>query len=252
MTIRRTTIPRAMKFLGVGPRQIRGIASDGKLDLVGDILEPQGVRLDEYRRNAIVLAQHDANQPIARCAHIGVENNQVVALIEFPPEGTSDKADEYLRLIKAGIVGALSVGFIPHAWSPISGTGLRFTDWTLLELSCVSMPANPSALVTERSLRRSEDEPTIGQCGRPVDSPCGMKDPSECAIHAPDADEDDDGERAARLQRARARQRRLREAVPLTCDAALAHVRTLRERYGIKRVDPRVVTAESQFRMRNW
>jgi HK97 family phage prohead protease len=149
---RRHSAPRIVKFLGVGERQIRVVASDGTVDRMGDILVPYGVDLTNYRRNAIVLAQHDASQPIARCASIGVEGNAVVALIDFPPAGVSDRSDEYLRLMKAGVLGAVSVGFLPLKQEPIGSTGgWKFTQWELLELSVVSVPANPSALVTERS-----------------------------------------------------------------------------------------------------
>lgn len=152
-TVRRTTSPRALKFLGtVGERQIRVIASDATPDRMGDILDPNGVELSQYRRNPIVLAQHDAGQPIARCGSIAVDGDKVVALIDFPPEGVSARSDEYLRLCKAGILGAVSVGFLPHEWEPIRGAGYRFTRWEMLELSIVSVPANPSALITERSV----------------------------------------------------------------------------------------------------
>jgi HK97 family phage prohead protease len=149
---RRHSAPRIVKFLGVNERQIRVIASDATPDRMGDVLEPRGVQLGNFKKNPIVLAQHDSSQPIAKCASIGVEGNAVVALIEFPPAGVSDRSDEYLRLMKSGIIQAVSVGFLPLEWEPIRGAGLRFTSWELLELSCVSVPANPSALVTERSV----------------------------------------------------------------------------------------------------
>jgi HK97 family phage prohead protease len=150
---RRHSAPRTVKFLGVGERQIRVVASDGTVDRMGDILVPWGVDLSNFKRNPIVLAQHDSGQPIARCASIGVEGDAVVALIDFPAAGVSSRSDEYLRLMKAGILGAVSVGFLPLKQEPIGNTGgWKFTQWELLELSVVSVPANPSALVTERSL----------------------------------------------------------------------------------------------------
>lgn len=150
---RRHSAPRIVKFLGVGERQIRVVASDGTVDRMGDILVPWGVDLSNYKRNPIVLAQHDASQPIARCGSINVEGDAVVALIDFPAAGVSARSDEYLRLMKAGILGAVSVGFLPVKQEPIGNTGgWKFTSWELLELSVVSVPANPAALVTERSL----------------------------------------------------------------------------------------------------
>ena len=160
--IRRATSPVTTKFLGgVGERQVRVIASDSTPDRMGDVLDPNGCDLRNYYKNPVVLAQHDSNQPIARCSDIAVRGEQVVATIEFPPAGTSDRCDEYLALLKAGILGAVSVGFLPIEYKPRQDGGFLFTKWELLELSVVSVPANPSALVTERSIggtnRRAAD-----------------------------------------------------------------------------------------------
>jgi uncharacterized protein len=156
----RVTAPKRVKFLGVGERELRVTASDATPDRMGDILEPAGCILDDYRRNPIVLAQHDGTQPIARCASISKDTFAVSALIKFPPAGVSALSDEYLALAKAGVLGAVSVGFLPVSRKPLPGGGWRFTEWELLELSVVSVPANPSALITERSFadhRRARD-----------------------------------------------------------------------------------------------
>jgi hypothetical protein len=39
---------------------------------------------------------------------------------------------------------------MPISYEPLRGCGLRFTKWDLVELSLVSVPANPNALVIER------------------------------------------------------------------------------------------------------
>ena len=160
--IRRATSPVTTKFLGgVGDRQVRVVASDATPDRMGDVLDPAGCDLRNYYKNPIVLAQHDSNQPIARCSDIAVRGGLVVATIEFPAAGINGRSDEYLALLKAGILGAVSVGFLPIAYKPRQGGGFLFTEWEMLELSVVSVPANPSALVTERSIggtnRRAAD-----------------------------------------------------------------------------------------------
>jgi HK97 family phage prohead protease len=119
---------------------------------MGDILEPWGAELDDFRRNPICLAQHDVNRPVARCTSIKVDGDKIPALIEFPAEGVSELADEYCRLYKSGILSAVSVGFVPIDWQPLPRGGRRYTSWTMLELSLVSLPANPHALVIERTL----------------------------------------------------------------------------------------------------
>ena len=149
----RTTALRRVKFLGGGTdRQVRVVASDGTTDRMGDVLDPSGCQLANYRRNPIVLAQHLSEQPIARCPSITANDVQVTALIEFPPAGVNARSDEYLALLKSGVLGAVSVGFLPLARSPLQSGGWRYTAWELLELSVVSIPANANALVEERSL----------------------------------------------------------------------------------------------------
>jgi HK97 family phage prohead protease len=149
----RTTAPRRVKFLGgVSDRQVRVVASDGTTDRMGDILDPAGCQLANFRRNPIVLAQHNSEEPIARCPSITANDVQVTALIEFPAAGVNVRSDEYLALLKSGVLGAVSVGFLPLARSPLQGGGWRYTAWELLELSVVSIPANANALVQERSL----------------------------------------------------------------------------------------------------
>jgi HK97 family phage prohead protease len=152
-TLRRAVAGHVTKFLStVGERQIRVIASDATPDRMGDILEPGGCQLDNFRRNPVMLAQHDANKPIGSWSSIQVKGGQLEATGEFAPEGISEIADEYCALAKAGIIRAVSVGFMPISYEPMRGGGLRFTKWDLVELSLVSVPANPNALVTERGL----------------------------------------------------------------------------------------------------
>lgn len=144
----------------VGDRQVRVIMSSPRPDRHGDVVDIAGIDLTEYRRNPVVLWQHDHDEPIARCVEVGISGTTLQAVVQFPPEGTSEDADEAYRLVKAGIVSAVSIGFIPKegGWSYIDQAqpwaGYRYTSIDLLELSFVSVPANPDALVIERSALR--------------------------------------------------------------------------------------------------
>jgi HK97 family phage prohead protease len=141
-------------------------------DRMGDVLDPNDCRLDDFRQNPVMLAQHDSNKPIGRWPSIEVQNGRLEALGEFAPEGVSELADEYCRLAKSGIIRAVSVGFIPIEYEPRRGGGYLFKKWDLLELSLVSVPANPNALVIERRLSGAascvdpELHEAIGQLGR--------------------------------------------------------------------------------------
>ena len=52
----------------LGERQIRVVANSGKADRVKDVLKASGCKLDNYRLNPIVLADHDPGQPIGNFA----------------------------------------------------------------------------------------------------------------------------------------------------------------------------------------
>lgn len=134
----------------LGPRQIRVVASDATIDRAGDVLRPEGAELTRYMMNPVVLADHDPTKPIGTAA-VEVKNGRVEAVITFAPEGVSAKADEYCGLAKAGVLGAVSVGFQPIDAEPMKGGGVFYKSWELMELSVVAVPCNPSAVVIERS-----------------------------------------------------------------------------------------------------
>jgi hypothetical protein len=80
-TLRRAVAGHVSKFLStVGERQIRVIASDATPDRMGDVLEPGGCQLDDFRRNPIMLAQHNGDQPIGSWPSIQVNSGRLEAL----------------------------------------------------------------------------------------------------------------------------------------------------------------------------
>ena len=151
MALMKFSAGAVVKTAGLGPREIRVVASTPTQDRVGDILEPGGCKLDSYRKNPIVLADHDPSTPVGTARPV-VVGDRLEATITFAPAGISAKADEYCGLYKAGVMSAVSVGFNPIKSEPIRGTGgTRFTAWELFEISCVAVPANTEALVVQRS-----------------------------------------------------------------------------------------------------
>jgi HK97 family phage major capsid protein len=79
--------------------------------------------------------------------------------LELAPAGTSERIDEIRKLIEAGILKAVSVGFRPKEHTQLDSknpfSGLRFTKQELVETSLVSVPANPNALAVAKALRIS-------------------------------------------------------------------------------------------------
>lgn len=146
---------------GLGERQIRVVASSSVPDREKDIMSPIGCDLKNFLKNPIVLADHDRTKPIGT-ATPEIKDGKVYALIDFAPLGVSKKADEYCGLAKAGVLNSVSVGFMPIDVTPNKGGGVDINKWELLELSLVAVPANPDALVVQRSASTDAENFKVG------------------------------------------------------------------------------------------
>lgn len=153
----------AVMIRRVVPAQVSALADD-EVEVImstagiardGHVLVPQGAQLEAYRKNPIVLWQHDPEHPVGRSEAISVDGDRLIARVRFAPSGISTKADEIRGLVKAGIISAVSVGFEPKDGEPLDPKrprgGMRFTEWELLECSFCSVPVDTNAMVTARA-----------------------------------------------------------------------------------------------------
>src|SRR5262245_23301314 len=102
----------AAKALGDG--RYKFLLSTGRVDRDGDTINPKGWRLDEYRKNPVVLFAHRHDVPaIGKSVEIGVEHDGLVGVMQFPPAGVYPLADEVHGLVDSGILMTTSVGFRP-------------------------------------------------------------------------------------------------------------------------------------------
>lgn len=151
-------------------RQVTVICSTGDPDRTGDIIVQNGIDLTAYRKNPIVLWGHSADVPIARAIDINVKAGKLQATVQFPPEGEDEDSDWVYSKIKAGIVNATSVGFIPRDYEPLNPkepwSGYKFKTSELLEFSFVSVPANSGCLIVGRSLFNGVDVPLLPSLAR--------------------------------------------------------------------------------------
>ena len=136
-------LSRITKFVGNGKRTIRGVANSGGLDRAGDIVEPKGGR---WTLPVPLLWQHKHDQPIGWVRTIEAKSDGLWITAELA-EGIG-KADEAWRMIEAGLVDSYSIGFRADDWDPLPGGGMRFTSWSLLEVSVVTIPADPAAKIS--------------------------------------------------------------------------------------------------------
>jgi len=134
-----------------GSDPLEFVMSDGSVDRMGDIIEPDGWMLDNFRRNPVALFKHDAGFLVGNWHDVGVRRGQLTGRLELV-EPSSDRQREVITAVKAGMLRAVSVGFHAKQYEPLESGGLRFTEAELVECSLVTVPANPNALAIAKSL----------------------------------------------------------------------------------------------------
>jgi HK97 family phage major capsid protein/HK97 family phage prohead protease len=138
-----------VKAVNEDERVITGIASTPSPDRDGDIMEPDGAKIQS---DTPFLWQHDSTQPIGSCAVKMVKDGlQIIAKLVAPtpdmPSQLAARLDEAWFSIKTALVSGLSIGFRPIEYAFIDGGGVRFLSWDLLEVSAVTIPANAECTI---------------------------------------------------------------------------------------------------------
>ncbi|SAL29869.1 phage-like protein [Caballeronia humi] len=141
-------------------REISGIASTPTPDRYADVVDPLGVK---FATPLPLLVAHDHTKGVGSvvlgaASKTGIAFKAVIARIEQPgPLNTL--CDDAGAAVKLGLLRTVSIGFRPLESTPIQGGGLRFTRWEWLELSLVSIPAYPDAVITDaRAMTPAEAE----------------------------------------------------------------------------------------------
>ena len=150
MTVtRRAYSSLTIKAVDEEKRIIRGIATTPAVDRVGDIVEPLGVK---FTNPMAFLWQHDAHQPIGTVKFDKPTADGITFEAEIPiiaEEGKlKDRIDEAWQSIKIGLVRAVSIGFRAIEYAFMDEGGIRFIKCEVYELSAVTIPAQPEAIMT--------------------------------------------------------------------------------------------------------
>lgn len=147
---------RAYSFIEVksfddSKRIIEGVATTPSLDRMQDTINPLGAK---FTLPTPFLWQHDHSQPIGHVIDADVKKtgiqfkSQIVKAEE--PGILMDRLDEAWQSLKLRLVRAVSIGFAPLKWvyNEVSN-GIDYEEWDWLELSAVTIPANPEAVITQ-------------------------------------------------------------------------------------------------------
>lgn len=133
------------------------IASTSAEDRMGDVIDQKGWKLDNYKKNPVILFGHDHDKPIGRATNVYMKDGNLAIDVEFMPEEVDSFAAKIGRMVKAGFLNAVSVGFRPLEMKPLKSGGLEFLKNELLEVSVVSVPANQEALAFAKSFSSEQD-----------------------------------------------------------------------------------------------
>lgn len=147
---------RAYSFLTIkstetsnGKRIIRGVATTPTPDRMGDIVDPLGVTFEPV---IPFLWQHDSWSPIGTCVLDKPTAKGITFTAELPvieePGAVKDRVDEAWQSITLGLVRAVSIGFRALEYSWMDDGGLHFIKSEIYELSAVTIPAQPEAIMT--------------------------------------------------------------------------------------------------------
>ena len=158
------------------------IASSAKVDRMGDSIDPKGWYLTNYKKNPVLLWAHNtgggfgsvAVPPVGKATKVWIEDGKELRI--KGKWADTPFAQELRSLVEGGFLNAVSVGFMPlredaKGLIDIEGKmyrrateeevkkgiydseyGEKFTKQELLEVSWVSVPALPQALVTARKM----------------------------------------------------------------------------------------------------
>ncbi len=126
-------------------------SSDDTLDRYQETIDPAGWKLDNYRRNPVVQNAHSyacLSDTIGKSLVTEVRGGALFQRVQFAVN-ENPLAKVAYDLYQGGFLNAVSVGFIPIRWengNAEAGYRRKYLEQELLEVSAVSIPANPNAL----------------------------------------------------------------------------------------------------------
>ncbi|HMJ53573.1 MAG TPA: HK97 family phage prohead protease [Polyangiaceae bacterium] len=161
-------------------RRARFVASTDTVDRYGEVIEQKSWKLDAYRKNPIVLFNHNANGlfsgpetklPIGRATDVAIVGGQLEVEVAFLSQAASPLAEQCWQQVVEGGLRAVSVGFIPHTLRSEKRNGTEvvvIADAELVECSLCMIPANPDCVRKSKAWGGPTGAPALldVDCGR--------------------------------------------------------------------------------------
>ena len=138
-------------------RIVAAVITTDAIDRDAEVVLPEGLSFNDYRKNPIVLFAHCGDRIVGKSLSQRMEKGKIVAETQF---AETEDGDMVWSLVKQGILRGVSIGMNWRTLKTRSPTTKEFEsrpDWAgcesiieaaeVLEYSFVSIPANPDALV---------------------------------------------------------------------------------------------------------
>jgi phage head maturation protease len=129
------------------------------MDRDNEIVLPEGIELDQYRVNPVVLWGHDQDRPVGKALWVKPDAEGLLAKSQYisrPARYVGEWLPDFVfSMIQADVLRGKSIGFLPLEIRDPSPEELAVNPQLqlvisrslLLEYSVVSVPSNPLALV---------------------------------------------------------------------------------------------------------
>jgi HK97 family phage major capsid protein len=151
----------AIKAVDDDQRILTGIASTPRPDRSGDVIDPLGAT---FTNPVPLLLAHDTSLPVGEVTFGAPTADGIPFTATLPripdPGPLKDRVDGAWQAIKARLLKSVSPGYraLRDAITPNSHGGCNFLKTEFLELSLVTVPANPGATITNFKAAASPEQ----------------------------------------------------------------------------------------------
>jgi HK97 family phage prohead protease len=140
-----------VKALDSVRRTFKGWATTPSVDRVGDTINPMGI---VFKNPLALLHQHKHDLPIGQAVFgkptkKGIEFDAEVPDVDPEFASLRDRVNTAWGELKYGLVRAVSIGFRPIKYAFKDDGGIDFQEIEVYELSIVTIPALPDAVITQ-------------------------------------------------------------------------------------------------------
>jgi len=181
--IKAKTFRPEVKVLNAENGSFSAVVSDEMPDRDGDVVMVNGWQLDYFNQHPVMLSSHDyfsLRNIIGEWTSLEVKGKKLIGNGQLYIGEGNEEADWAWKLVSKGMA-AFSVGFMPLEYELVDKDNgndwfgpFKFTSVELLEISMVSIPANPRAL--QLGLKKGiHNDPVIAEILRELAPELGVE-----------------------------------------------------------------------------